>query len=145
MPAPRRYVRPSVADLLVLADACEARSKTEGHFDTFVGNGPDKPTRNYVVLYFSSSKFQSRLQSGSQADDRFTMRAVCVGLNSARNSLYVVRWFRPLFLNWSPVPDLNTSWFEEQDDDAPVIKEPSSVPGDTRFSTTLRYTLNTRS
>lgn len=133
-----------MADARTLADLCENRAKTETRIDTFVGNGPDKATRDYVVLYPSRSKLASSRQSGSQGDHRFTLRAVCVGLYKPSNCLRVVNLVSALFCNWSPVPDEDTSWLEEMDDDPPLLRD-DSVPGDVRYSLTLRYTLTTRS
>jgi hypothetical protein len=125
---------------------CEARARTDTRFDTFRGNGPDRPSRNYAVLYFTPGSVPaSNRQGGSQGELRWSFRVVCVGLGSDDYCLYVARLVRALFKNWSPVTDESfTSWLQEQDDDAPLIKDDSD-PNDIRYSITLRYTLTTRS
>lgn len=133
-----------MADPRTLANLCEARAKTDPRFDTFRGNGPENPVRNYAVLYFpSGSVLPSDRQSGAQSRLGWSFRAVCVGLGSDDHCLYVVNLLRPLFQGWSPVSDGGaTSWLEEGNDDPPLLRSEVS-PGDVRFSNTLRYTLTT--
>lgn len=134
-----------MADIVQLASLVEARARTESRFDTFIGNGPDKPTRNYAVFHPSGGDpFQTRHGSG-QDSLGWGFYVVCVGLHSPVNCLYVVTLVRSLFLNWTPVPSEEfTSWFEEASDDIPPNKE-DEIQGDLRYSLSLRYTLTTRS
>ena len=135
----------SVADIRTLANLVETRAKSDGRFDVYRGSGPDVPTRNYVVLYSTTGNAFSTRHSGSQSDLGWSFRAVCVGLESDDKCLYVVRLVRNLFRNWTPVPSEDfTSWFEEANDEAPLIRD-DAVPSAIRYSLTLPYTLTTRS
>lgn len=49
---------------------------------------------------------------------------------------------RSLFLHWFPYPsDAASSWFQEEDDGASIIREDTFDP--VRYSLTLRYTITT--
>ena len=111
----------------------------------FRANGPDQPARNYVVLHFpAGDAFGTRL-GGGQESLGWGFRAVCVGLRTDDNCLFVVQLMRSLFRNWSPAPSEDfTSWLSEESDGAPLIKD-DEIPSDLRYSLTLRYTLTTRS
>lgn len=133
-----------MADVDVLASLVETRARTEARFDTFISRGPDKPTRNYVVIHFDGGTplFPTRL-SGGQSDLGWGFRIVCVGLHASANCLYVAKLVRSLFLNWYPVPSEGfTSWFIEENDGSSVLPE-DEIPGDLRYSLSLRYTLTT--
>lgn len=134
-----------MADVDALAALVESRSRSSVRFDTFIAEGPEKPTRNYTVLYFDAGSPFSTRNSGGQTDLGWGFRAVCVGLYAPANCLFVVKHLRSLFKNWSPVPSEEfTSWFTEENDGAPLIRD-DEIPGDLRYSLTLRYTLTTRS
>lgn len=133
-----------MADPRALANLCETRARSSGKFDVYRDNGPETTSRNYIVLHFPAGDAFRTRNGGGQSDLRWSFRVVCVGLDGDAR-LWVVQLVRALFRNWHPVPaEEFTSWLEEENDEAPPIRD-DTVPGDIRYSLTLRYTLTTRS
>lgn len=128
-------------DPRALAAAVVAKAQTSPQFLTFrMGEVESRPAKGYAVLYFNpGSPFGDR-HSGGANRLRWSFRAKCVGYSDDQ-CLFVAGKVRDLFLCWPPDPGSSAGWLTEVEDDPPLI--PDTLEGDTRYSTTLTFTLTT--
>lgn len=124
-----------------LADLVEARANTSTAFLTYRNQIPDRPPRNYVVLMFSAGITYPETLAASASTLLWRFRAMAVGWSDAE-CLWVADKVRDLFCNWRPSSDRAVSWFTEEQDDAPVLRDESMI-NDVRYSLTLRFRLTT--
>jgi hypothetical protein len=132
-----------MADPRTLASAVMTRATAAPDFLAYNTPPTARPAKGYVVHYFGAGSAYAEDITARQSGLRWTFRAVCVGFTPDQCLLVAVR-YRARFLNWRPTNAAADGWLVEAEDDPPLIPD-TSVEGDTRYSITLRFILNTRS
>jgi hypothetical protein len=130
-----------MTDPVTLSDIVTARAESDTWFSTYRGYIEIRPSRNYVMLLFGAGMAMTEFLGGGSDTLLWRFRAQCVGF-SDRDCLGVASRMRTLFTNWRPLEDRGASWFTEEQDDAPMLRD-ESMPRDVRFSTLLRFRLTT--
>lgn len=107
----------------------------------YPGVVPKTPATAYVAYYPEGGNGASDRASWSPRVLNWGFRAVCVGADP-ETCLWVVDQTRDLFDAYWPDTDPASGPLVEDPIGAPMLPD-TSVPGDTRYSITLRFTLTT--
>lgn len=128
-----------MADIDWLAEQAWQRLKTGEGYASYDGSVPASPPAAYAVYYPTTGGYSRGRHGSQQSDYLWGFRVVCAG--SSRAQVFgTVKRVRARFLNYHLDPSPASSPLQEEDIDAPLLRD-DSVPSDIRFSQTLLYYL----
>lgn len=128
-------------DARALAAAVTARAVTSPHFLTYQQGQVDaRPAKGYVVLLFGAGAATTDGRLSQTANLlRWSFRPRCVAY-SVDTALFIAGKVDAMFVHWQP-DGIAGRWFVSDGDDPPVV--PDELEGETRYSITPRFILNT--
>lgn len=130
-------------DPIDLAQASLARLNTidPALVSVYDGRVPEQPAGAYVAHYPDAGRAQRIRQTASHGRLTWGLYAICVGEDPTQ-CIWVAGLVRGRLAGWRIDPDPGASPLNEIDLGNDVLPD-DSVPGDPRYSFTLRYQLNT--
>ena len=130
-------------DVLALSDTVLTRLLTLDPASASVYDGvvPEHPTLPYVAYYANPGVALNARMARAPGRASWSFFAIAVGVSRSQ-CIWVSKKVRDLFVGWRPDPDGSASPLTEVDLGNDVLAN-DELPGDVRYSFTLRYTLHT--